>query len=286
MHAFCGIVEDQVDFVVKVPWKKTKKCNKLLVVAKALMKCPNMPIAPAHCISSQGCTMKMFWVLCVEQNTCVHQKVDQLLVNTSVTKVQFHPWFSPRIPVVSQGLDLELMCIPRNKMHDLIRNTRRERNNEFPRCVLSRCCVFPRTCGNKSMSQWWNMLTVQSILPMKMPIMLECSTYIEVFLVHCDTHEFLICAKSHLLCLWNIMAQRCWKSRNITGPVSVRVRPCVQRAPGPMQAVALSEAFDFTAVRLARQSKSYCSTIQHDVPTQSSSMLKLWLKPKESRVWS
>jgi len=47
--------------------------------------------------------------------------------------------------------------------------------------------------------------------------------------------------------------------------VSVRVRPCVQRAPGPTQAVVLSEAFDFTAVRLARQSKSYCSLIQHNI---------------------
>jgi len=45
----------------------------------------------------------------------------------------------------------------------------------------------------------------------------------------------------------------CWKSRNITGPVSVRVRPCVQRVPGPTQAVELSEVKSFTAVRpLAR----------------------------------
>jgi len=35
-------------------------------------------------------------------------------------------------------------------------------------------------------------------------------------------------------------SMQCWKSRNITEPMSVRVSPCVQRAPGPMQAVALS----------------------------------------------
>ena len=32
-------------------------------------------------------------------------------------------------------------------------NIRSERNAEFPRRVPSRCCVFLRTCGNKSMLQ-------------------------------------------------------------------------------------------------------------------------------------
>jgi len=39
----------------------------------------------------------------------------------------------------------------------------------------------------------------------------------------------------------------CWKSQNITEQVSVRVRPCVQRVPGPMQQVSLSEVKCFTA---------------------------------------
>jgi len=39
----------------------------------------------------------------------------------------------------------------------------------------------------------------------------------------------------------------CWTSQNITEQVSVRVRPCVQRVPGPMQLVVLSEVKCFTA---------------------------------------
>jgi len=39
----------------------------------------------------------------------------------------------------------------------------------------------------------------------------------------------------------------CWTSQNTMEPVSVRVRPCVQRAPGPMQLVVLSEVKCFTA---------------------------------------
>jgi len=49
----------------------------------------------------------------------------------------------------------------------------------------------------------------------------------------------------------------CWKRRNITEQVSDRVSPCVQRVPGPMQEVALSEVKSFTAVRpLARQARA------------------------------
>jgi len=44
----------------------------------------------------------------------------------------------------------------------------------------------------------------------------------------------------------------CWKRQNVTEPVSVRASPCVQRVRGPMQAVTVSEAKSFTAVRLAR----------------------------------
>jgi len=40
---------------------------------------------------------------------------------------------------------------------------------------------------------------------------------------------------------------KCWTSRNITEQVSVRVRPCVQRVPGPTQPVVLSEVKCFTA---------------------------------------
>jgi len=75
-------------------------------------------------------------------------------------KAQFHLWFNPRIWVLSHVLDQELLCIPRIKTQDQIRNTRRERNVEFPRRVLSRWCMFPWTCGNKSMLQWLNMHTV------------------------------------------------------------------------------------------------------------------------------
>ena len=40
--------------------------------------------------------------------------------------------------------------------------------------------------------------------------------------------------------LWQSATDVCWKRRNITEAVSVRVSPCVQRVPGPIQAVALS----------------------------------------------
>ena len=39
----------------------------------------------------------------------------------------------------------------------------------------------------------------------------------------------------------------CWTSQNITEQVSVRVRPCVQRVPGPIHLVVLSEVKCFTA---------------------------------------
>jgi len=89
--------------------------------------------------------------------------------------VRFHPWFSPRIRVVSRVLDQELMCAPKEKMQDPIRNAKWNGNAEFPCRVLSRCCLILRTCGNKSLSPWWNMRTVWAILPMKMSILLEHS---------------------------------------------------------------------------------------------------------------
>jgi len=46
--------------------------------------------------------------------------------------------------------------------------------------------------------------------------------------------------------MW-IIDGSCWMSQNAMEPVSVRVSPCVQRVPGPMQAVVLSEAKCFTA---------------------------------------
>ena len=52
--------------------------------------------------------------------------------------------------------------------------------------------------------------------------------------------------------LWTQLFPRlcfCWTSQNIMEPVCVRVRPCVQWVPGPIQAVALSEAKSFTAVK-------------------------------------
>jgi len=39
----------------------------------------------------------------------------------------------------------------------------------------------------------------------------------------------------------NGIVPSCWKRRNVTEPVSVRVSPCVQRVSGPTQAVTLSE---------------------------------------------
>jgi len=59
--------------------------------------------------------------------------------------------------------------------------------------------------------------------------------------------QTVVCARLHCKAVVKLAdpAKRltwtnCWKRRNITEPVSVRVSPCVQRAPGPMQAAALS----------------------------------------------
>ena len=70
-----------------------------------------------------------------------------------VIKAPFHPLFSPRIRVVSRVLDLELLCIPRERIQDQIRNMRWEQNDELSCDFLSRCCAFLRTCGNKSALQ-------------------------------------------------------------------------------------------------------------------------------------
>jgi len=45
-----------------------------------------------------------------------------------VTMVQFHPWFSPRIGVVSRVPDQELMCALKEKTQDPMRNTKWIRN--------------------------------------------------------------------------------------------------------------------------------------------------------------
>jgi len=44
-------------------------------------------------------------------------------------KVWFHPWFSPRIRVVSRVPDQEPLCIPKEKIQDWIRNIRWERSD-------------------------------------------------------------------------------------------------------------------------------------------------------------
>jgi len=94
-----------------------------------------------------------------------------------MTMARFHPWFNPWIRVVSRVLDQELMCALMEKTQDLIRNTKWNRNDEFPRRVLSWCCTILRACGNKSISPWRNMHTVLAILPMKMSILLETWSY-------------------------------------------------------------------------------------------------------------
>jgi len=53
----------------------------------------------------------------------------------------------------------------------------------------------------------------------------------------------------------------CWTRRNIMEPVSVRVSPCAQRVPGPIQAVTLSEEDSTSSDLLARPSKSLSSLI-------------------------
>ena len=53
----------------------------------------------------------------------------------TLTKVRFHPWFKPQIRVVSWVPDQELLCVPKEKTQDWIRNTRWNWNDEFPRRV-------------------------------------------------------------------------------------------------------------------------------------------------------
>jgi len=62
------------------------------------------------------------------------------------------------------------------------------------------------------------------------------------------THDDFVCGIHEGKILQDVKFELCcWKSRNVTEQVSVRVRPCVQRVPGPMQQVALSEVKCFTA---------------------------------------
>jgi len=90
------------------------------------------------------------------------RRTSQFLVHQMfrMTMVWFHPWFKPRMEVVSRVLDQELMCALMERIQDLKRNTKWNGNDEFPRRVLSRCCAFLRACGNKSISPWQNMRTV------------------------------------------------------------------------------------------------------------------------------
>jgi len=96
------------------------------------------------------------------------------------------------------------MCVPRNKIQDLIWNIQWRQAVEFSRRVPSQCCVFLQTCGNKWMLQWQNMCTVKSILPMRCQSCWIETTNVEQNQALCDSHKFLIFAKSHLFRWWNI----------------------------------------------------------------------------------
>ena len=62
-------------------------------------------------------------------------------------------WTEGCIRVMSRVPDPKLLCVPRNKMQDPKRNTKREPNVEFPRRVLPPCCAVLWICGNKSTLQ-------------------------------------------------------------------------------------------------------------------------------------
>jgi len=107
-------------------------------------------------------------------------------------KVRFHPWSNPRIRVVMQVLDLKLMRVPRNKKQDLIMNTQWNQTVKFPRRVLSWCCTFLQTCGDKRMSQWQNMRQHRAInLDNDMSILLDGNDECRANWAHCNSHKFL-----------------------------------------------------------------------------------------------
>jgi len=72
-----------------------------------------------------------------------------------VTMVRFHPWFEPRMGVVSRVLDQELMCALMEKIQDRMRNTKWNGNDEFPRRVLLRWrVVLLHFCSTKAVTSY------------------------------------------------------------------------------------------------------------------------------------
>jgi len=116
---------------------------------------------------------------CAPVSCCAN---DGWCCDTVMTMARFHPWFNPRIGVVSRVLDQKLMCAPMEKTHDLIRNTKWNRNDEFPRRVLSRCCKSYGHVVTRVPHHDESMRAVQRILPTKMPILLDCRSNMGLFL--------------------------------------------------------------------------------------------------------
>jgi len=114
-------------------------------------------------------------------------------------------------------------------------------------------CVFCWLFCHWLTHQWWGLsvLNVCGIWTCVRHPMVSCWSWWPV--MDCETEAVVS----------NIAEQQwcCWTRRNVTEPVSVRVSPCVQRVPGPMQAATLSEEDSTSSDPLARPSKSLSSLI-------------------------
>jgi len=131
--------------------------------------------ACATCVTMRSAKAVRIRICQQHNNKWLFQWMKHYQTATMLTMVRFHPWFKPRMEVVSRVLDQELMCALMEKIQDLMRNIKWNGNDEFPRRVLLRWRIILRACGNKSISPWQNMRTVLAILPMKMSIPLEHS---------------------------------------------------------------------------------------------------------------
>jgi len=166
---------------------------------------------PSFCFLQNWCSVKLcrfwlshddmitttngegWWVLCQSNTQQLH-----------LTKVQFHPWFNPRIQVGNRvPEDWTQNCCASQGTRCKIRSGAFEGNEE-----MSFHDVF---CHNVAQSYYYGLVVTRGCCTMwsafivnEMSILERQSTNMELFLAHRDAPKFLVCVKWHLLCWWNI----------------------------------------------------------------------------------
>jgi len=106
---------------------------------------------------------------------------------------RFHPWFSPRIRVVSRVLDQELLCIPKERVQDWILNIRWERSD------VSHAVFYQDSVCSYGLVVTSLYNHDEICAPCNEPCQWRCRScwniwqHVQLFLWKLNTHNFRIC---------------------------------------------------------------------------------------------